>query len=450
VTIRFRAEAATDVGRVRSVNQDATLVADDLFVVADGMGGHNGGEVASHLAIETLRDVFTVPTTDSLVDAVQAANDAVMTRAEQDPSLHGMGTTVVALAAVVTDGEERIAIANVGDSRCYLLEQDRLRQITRDHSVVQTLVDNGQITPAEAESHPQRNILTRALGIDPKVMTDSWELLAFAGDRYVLCSDGLFNEVTEAEIIEVLRTIPSPGEAARDLVRRANEGGGRDNISVVIVDVVEDGGRHEQAQAMSRVASHTSGVRRAVTVGGAATAQAVSDAGGAPPGEGGEGEAKEQRDRRGVSFRTIAFVGAILAVIVAVVGTVVFAGRNTYYVAFDDNEVTIFKGDPDGFLGMDPTVEERTGIAREDVPASFLDELEGGKEFSSLEDARAYVTRIEQEAAGDVPQRPRPTAPPNTEATTPPTTGDTTDPTADDGEGDGTTTTTDDGGISRG
>src|SRR5690606_9558893 len=201
---------------------------------------------------------FAVATTDALVDAVQAANDAVIERADDDPSLRGMGTTMVALASVVADGEERIAIVNVGDSRCYLFEDDQLRRITKDHSVVQTLVDNGQITAVEAERHPQRNVLTRALGIDARVMADSWELLPFRGDRYLLCSDGLFNEVSESDIAEVLRVRTDPNEAAAELVRMANEGGGRDNISVVIVDVVDDGGRRaDAAEAASRVAAYT-------------------------------------------------------------------------------------------------------------------------------------------------------------------------------------------------
>ena len=132
---------------------------------------------------------------------------AVMAKADDDPALRGMGTTIVALAAVVTDGEDRIAVVNVGDSRCYLLEEDRLRQITKDHSVVQTLVDNGQITRAEAERHPQRNILTRALGIDPRVMSDSWELLPFAGQSAALITD-------VAPAAEIMRRIMAEAEAA--------------------------------------------------------------------------------------------------------------------------------------------------------------------------------------------------------------------------------------------
>jgi protein phosphatase len=468
VTTSFRAKGVTHVGQVRSSNQDSFLETEDLFAVADGMGGHNGGEVASHIAIETLREHFTVPTTDALVDAIQAANDAVIAKAEDDASLRGMGTTLVALAAVVTDGEDRIAVANVGDSRCYLLEDDRLRQITKDHSVVQTLVDNGQITRAEAERHPQRNILTRALGIDPRVMTDSWELLPFAGDRYILCSDGLFNEVAESEIIRVLREQPNPGEAADELVQMANEGGGRDNISIVVIDVVEDNGLRAHADAArSRVATHTTGVHRAVALaaGTAHTTEPGDGAGGdgsaAPGGDGTatQGRARTALDdepeleRRGPSFRTIAFVGAVIAIVAAVIGTLVFAGRGTYYVGFDGDELTIFEGDPDALIGMDPQVKERTGLQRSEVPSSYLDELDDGRTFSSLEDAQEYVARIEADIAagrGDRTGSNEPTRPTDTVDTAPSTTDPETDGTGtDDTEPDETTTTTD-GGISRG
>lgn len=408
MSLSFRAGADTHVGRVRSSNQDSLLEAGDLFVVADGMGGHNGGEVASALAVETVREAFNAPTTDLLVEAIQAANEAILAKAADDPSLQGMGTTVVALAAVVTEGEERIAIANVGDSRCYLLEDDRLRQITKDHSVVQTLVDNGQITKAEAEVHPQRNILTRALGIDPKVMTDSWELLPFAGDRYLLCSDGLFNEVSPATIIETLQAITEPSEAAAELVRLANEGGGRDNISVVVVDVLEDGGRRAAAdEALSRVAVAETGVHRAMRHAG------VLDPGGgestgddAQPSddEGGGGE-EDDETRSGISFRAIAFIGALVAVGIGVLGVLAFATRSTYYVGFDDDVVVIFQGRPNGFLGVDPSVKERTDLRRAEVPASFRDELDGGAEFGSLDDAREYVDRIQAEV-DESPIRP--------------------------------------------
>jgi serine/threonine protein phosphatase PrpC len=461
MTARFRVGSATDVGQVRSSNQDSCLPlpgehTDDLFVVADGMGGHNGGEVASRLAIDTVVEQFVVPTSEALVDAVQAANDALIATADADESLRGMGTTLVALAVVVTDGEERLAVANVGDSRCYLLERDRLRQVTKDHSVVQTLVDNGQITKAEAEHHPQRNILTRALGIDARVMTDSWELLPFAGDRYLLCSDGVFNEVGEAEIAEVLRHQPEPADAAAELVTRANAGGGRDNITAVVVDVVEDGGRHaEAAQALSRVAAYTSGGHRAVATAGTVIPRAgPSDEGAPPSGEGGgwDDEDEDEIKRKGPSYRLIAFVSVLIAVAVVVIGSVLFASQSAYFVGFDGDTVAIFAGSPDGLFGSDPAVKERTSLTRAEVPPSYIDELEAGEEFSSLDDAREYVDRMEQESAQMIREGINVVVPPTTAETVPPDTVDTTDTTAVEDDGttpptaDGTTPTTEDGG----
>jgi PPM family protein phosphatase len=251
---RFAAGAATDVGQLRTINQDNTLVADDVFAVADGMGGHRGGEVASAVAVDALRQHFRDRTPMSLVDAVREANHAVVTRAQGDPDLRGMGTTLCALARVEReDGDEVLTIVNVGDSRAYLLKKGEaaLVQISEDHSLVQQLVRQGQLEPDAAATHPQRNILTRALGIDRDVKPDAFVLLPVRGDRYVLCSDGLFNEVTEERIAQVLRQTADPRQAAQLLVHLANEGGGRDNISVVIVDILDAGGHRRALEKQS-------------------------------------------------------------------------------------------------------------------------------------------------------------------------------------------------------
>ena len=235
----FRVGSATDVGRVRSNNQDSFLVREgDLFAVADGMGGHQGGEVASALALQILGQAHDEPSTSTLVRAVRSANQAVFDKAGADPDLKGMGTTLTALADVDTREGRRLGIVNVGDSRLYRLRNDRIEQLTEDHSLVASLVRQGRITAEEAENHPQRNILTRALGIDEAVAVDSWEVEPVAGDRFLICSDGLFNEVDENRIVATLRRFEDPGDAARELVRLANDGGGRDNITAVVVDVV--------------------------------------------------------------------------------------------------------------------------------------------------------------------------------------------------------------------
>ena len=212
---RFAWGAASDTGRVRQANEDSYLVVDGLFAVADGMGGHQAGEVASHLALETLHAEFTAAGTDVLVRAVENANDALVSRSTADLEIAGMGTTLVAMALVEAAGRDAIGVVNVGDSRLYLLSDGELAQVTEDHSLVATMERQGRLTAAEAAVHPQRNILTRALGIDGTVLVDSWEILPIVGDRYLICSDGLFNEVDENRISATLRRLADPNEACR-------------------------------------------------------------------------------------------------------------------------------------------------------------------------------------------------------------------------------------------
>src|SRR5690606_8266889 len=240
---------ATDVGRVRTSNQDNYLARQDkgIWAVADGMGGHNGGEIASQIACQMLGEAFAEPTVEGLVDAIEAANAAVHRAGADDPQLTGMGTTVVALAVVEHEGDEVLAIANVGDSRCYRYAAGELDQVTTDHSLVADLVREGSLSPEEAAVHPRRQIVTRVLGVDAAVPVDVFAVDPHAGDRFVLCSDGLFNEVPEPAIAAVLATTEDPEDAAHELVRLAVDGGGRDNVTVVVVDVVGDGGRAAEA-----------------------------------------------------------------------------------------------------------------------------------------------------------------------------------------------------------
>lgn len=237
---RFEVGAATDVGRVRSVNEDAYAVTEQVFAVADGMGGHLAGEVASAMAAEAMRRLEGHISTDEVVNAVIAANHSILDLSRNDASHRGMGTTLTGMAVVrVGDDEDRLAVVNVGDSRTYRLRGGRLAQISIDHSYVQELVNAGHITEAEARVHPQRNIVTRALGIESGVGIDIWTLPLVKGDRYLACSDGLVDEVLDETICDVLCGFPEPQAAAEELVRLANQHGGRDNTTVVVVDVVE-------------------------------------------------------------------------------------------------------------------------------------------------------------------------------------------------------------------
>jgi serine/threonine protein phosphatase PrpC len=241
---------STDVGRMRQGNEDSYLIASNLqlFAVADGMGGHRAGEVASHAALGALAKVLKEDPALPLTDAVGLANDAVYQMAVDDPSLQGMGTT---LTAVRMDGGAAI-LGHVGDSRAYLLRDGQLLRITEDHSFVDQLRREGRITEEQAATHPQRSILTRALGIEPGVVVDPGQIDLLDGDRLLLCSDGLHALVRDPVILDILRRHADPQAASEALVAAANAAGGDDNITAVVIDVHDDdGAAHERAVAAS-------------------------------------------------------------------------------------------------------------------------------------------------------------------------------------------------------
>lgn len=228
--------AASDVGRTREVNQDSFLARSPFFAVADGLGGHQGGEVASAIAVEVIGrrvDPARVGDRDHLIQVVTEANLAVIERASGDPSLRGMGTTCTLLAL---DGLHAL-LAHVGDSRGYRFRDGRLEQITQDHTLVGRMVLEGQITADEARTHPVRSTITRALGFDPRVEVDIESLHLTAGERVLLCSDGLYGMVDADAIAAVLAAESDPQAAAQSLVQLANEAGGEDNITALVVDV---------------------------------------------------------------------------------------------------------------------------------------------------------------------------------------------------------------------
>ncbi|MBI4884608.1 MAG: Stp1/IreP family PP2C-type Ser/Thr phosphatase [Actinobacteria bacterium] len=240
--------AASHVGRVRKQNEDAFIAEPMVVGVADGMGGHQAGEVASAIAVRTLRDRLASGATDVdvAVSAVVEANTAIYRGAHSNPAQRGMGTTLTAMIVLDADAasdpeKRRFVLMNVGDSRTYLLRGFRMRRITVDHSYVQELVSTGHITEIEARTHPRRNIVTRALGIEPTVRVDTWVFPFVRGDRFLLCSDGLVDEVTDDEIAEIASGSVDPQAAADALVAAANRNGGRDNVTVVVVDVIEGG-----------------------------------------------------------------------------------------------------------------------------------------------------------------------------------------------------------------
>ena len=235
--VRLSHGAASAVGRVRAINQDDFGAGDDLFVLADGMGGHRGGEVASAEAVAGVLGSFDERTRAGLARAVDRANQAVFGRAAGDVDLFGMGTTLCALALARSEGGDVLAVANVGDSRVYRYGDGRLTQVSDDHSLVADLVRAGDLTEEEAARHPPRHILTRALGIESALSVDTWELPIQADDRYLLCSDGLFNEIDDDRIAALLAGHDNPELTAATLVRAAVDAGGHDNVTALVVDI---------------------------------------------------------------------------------------------------------------------------------------------------------------------------------------------------------------------
>ncbi len=404
---QLQAGAATDVGRVRQINEDRYLADEQLFAVADGVGGHQAGEVASQTSVETLLRTFNDGdhTTEGLVVAVEAANQAVWQLAQGSREKRGMGTTLTALALVQENGEEQLALINVGDSRAYLLQQGELIQLTEDHSLVEELVRDGKLTPAEAQVHPQRSIITRALGMEPVIQVDSWEITPYTGDRILLCSDGLTNELSDDRIASTLRQLADPQEAAHDLVRQARAAGGSDNITVVVVDVVDDDDRSKQASAALAGSSEPTRASAAPTVAGAApdlehtgTRVAAPPAPAPPAPRPTLAAPAPQPAPKRMTWRVVIFLFAVLAVLGAAVWAVAWYARGAYYVGIDNEQVAIFRGRPGGLLWFDPTlVERKQEPAGVDLLPAQRVQLEAGHEVSSKAAADRYVNNLRQE-----------------------------------------------------
>jgi len=244
-----RAASITDPGRKRRHNEDAYVFEPPLFAIADGMGGAQAGEVASRLAAAALKESGVAEGGERrIVDLVQEANRRVYDRSSTDPNTSGMGTTIT--VALVEDGQ--VAFGHVGDSRAYLIRDGTMEQVTEDHSLVNELLKSGKLSPEEAESHPQKSVITRALGTDPDVDVDTFTIDAVTGDVFLLCSDGLTDMVDEETILDLVERNRRDIDAAlKALVRAANRGGGEDNITVIAFEItdaaVHDGQTQEQA-----------------------------------------------------------------------------------------------------------------------------------------------------------------------------------------------------------
>ena len=237
MTVIGRSTGLSHPGRKRRHNEDAWVCAPPLFAVADGMGGARGGEIASRVAATALGEEVNGSGEERVIALIQEANRQVFERANEDSDASGMGTTMT--VALVEDG--MIAIGHVGDSRAYLIRNGKLEQLTQDHSLVAELVRSGRLSPEEAETHPQRSVITRALGTDPDVDVDSFSIEGKPGDVFLICSDGLTSMVDDQAILEAVERHRSDlDEAAKELVAAANRSGGEDNITVVFFEIAEE------------------------------------------------------------------------------------------------------------------------------------------------------------------------------------------------------------------
>jgi serine/threonine protein phosphatase PrpC len=352
------------------------------------MGGHSAGEVASAIAIEeltALRDrgpwANETAATDDLKQAILQANRRIREMAARDRRLNGMGTTLVAL---LEDGD-MVHVANIGDSRGYLLRQGELSQVTVDHSLVQELVDDGRLSPEDAERHPQRSVITRALGIDPEVEFDLFTYKLQVGDRLLLCSDGLSDVVEPGQIRKVLLKVPSAQRAARDLVTVANAHGGPDNITVIVVDAVDE------SAAVLEEGGDTTGD---LAVGSATGALPVVGEGGTAGRRGGRA-ARAAKDRSLATHRRLQRF-LVAGIVVLVVAALLVAGRNflfsRYWVGFDGDSVAVFQGVPGDVAGLRfSRLVERSPVGRAEVPAGYAARLEDGVQAEDLADARSIA-----------------------------------------------------------
>lgn len=339
----------TDVGCVRDHNEDSLIATSPLFVVADGMGGHAAGEVASEIAVSIMQDrAPRIADADALTQAVIDANMEVI-EAAQAKGRQGMGTTLT--AAVIE--REHLVIAQVGDSRAYLMSKGQMHQITRDHSLITELMEAGEITEEQARSHPQRSVITRALGSDPKMLPDLYELKVSAGDRLLLCSDGLNTMLDDARIERIMQRNGDPQRCANALVNEAISEGGLDNVTVIVVDIE------------------------------------------------GNAPAIEQKTRRKGRMGAVALILALLLVAGGVVfGTYKYT-QSTAYLIEEDGVVCIYQGIPSTFMGISlSSLEEKTGVKVDDLQPGIAKRLkEGPVRVDSLEAADDLVAEYQKNIA---------------------------------------------------
>lgn len=340
----------TDVGCVREHNEDSLAVAPPLYVVCDGMGGHAAGEVASEIAVDVICDRAPAhPDASALGQAVEEANLAIIRAAREGVGRAGMGCTCT--AAMLE--KDKLVIAQVGDSRAYLLHKGQTQQLTRDHSLVADLIEAGQITEAEARVHPQRSVITRALGSDPRTQPDLFELTVEAGDRLLLCSDGLSTMLEDDQIAKILASHSEPQRCAAQLVNEAVGRGGYDNVTVIVVDVT--------------------------------------------------GLAEQHRRKLTRKSRATAIMLALLlvAIIAGCAYGFNYLASNAAYLVAQDGKVAVYQGVPGDIFGFSFNHLDRvTDVALDDLQPGTANRLrEEGIKVDSLEAANSLVAEYEKEIA---------------------------------------------------
>ena len=393
--MRVRAGSRTDIGRMRQRNEDSLVIHEPLFAVADGMGGHRGGNVASALALEAFiskaldangkADDSGSPA-EALAEGIKEANHQVLERGEADRELRGMGTTLTALLAE----PDRLYLAHVGDSRAYLLRGGNLQQLTEDHTLVQRMVREGRLTPDEAANHPQRSILTRALGVEDDIPVDELTLDLHSGDRVLLCTDGLTSMVGRDRLQQILQGEADTQAACDRLVEEANHAGGEDNITVILLDFADDGGEATRDAGATVSAPRPERPIEKPSEPERAPQSTTSIAAGRPP------------IRWGWVAVRIAIV--LMVAVLAFVGVRIYVDRQ-WYVGEANGNVAIYNGIPARPLGISFShVRETT-----DIPVGQAEQLQPYKSLSdgitarSLASAESIVMQIRRDIQSTSP-----------------------------------------------
>lgn len=397
----FHYAARSDVGMVRSNNEDSGYAGPHLLAMADGMGGHAGGDVASSTVVAALVDLDGEAlsgreASSALLDRIHRANAEIGHQIHEDPSLDGMGTTLIAMLRV----GDRITLAHIGDSRAFLVRDGEVTQVTKDHSFVQNLVDEGRISSDEAKTHPQRSLVTRVLTGADDDEPDLVVRQGKAGDRYVIASDGLTDYVARETIEEVLVSTADPGECADQLVALALKAGAPDNVTVVVgdlVDISRADAPPTQPQVVGAAAARTTGTRPIPTT-PAAKAAALTQA--ATQEDEGVTLAEEGPRGRGGTVLRLAAALVVAAVVVAGGSYAAYAwSQRQFYVGQQDGIVTVFRGVDQnlGWVSLS-SPEFSTTIPVEDLPTSYQRSIEDGIEAASREDAESRVSELRLQA----------------------------------------------------